>query len=151
MNRGLLDNGSCSGDAVSTNIRQAMGVLCARLTILKAVQTDARCLHADLNWLQPNSRLYNDAFNSRAKPRCCHYLSDSHLSVACSLEPTLGIGPPNTAMGQPNQPSQEVCTEHLAKDAGSFYIISTHMSHLETILCMSSGNYPAYIWYYINF
>ena len=65
----------------------------------------------DLNWLQPNSRLYNEAFTCCAKeiPHCHLCLSDAHSSSACTLEPTLGSGPTNVASRQPNQPSQEVC------------------------------------------
>ena len=65
----------------------------------------------DLDWLQPNARLYSKAFTGHAKaiPRCHHCLSDSHTTSACSLEPTLGSNPVNTGTGQSTQPSQEVC------------------------------------------
>ena len=69
----------------------------------------------DLNWLQPNSRLYNEAFTCCAKeiPHCHLCLSDAHSSSACTLEPTLeptlGSGPTNVPSRQPYQPSQEVC------------------------------------------
>ena len=64
----------------------------------------------DLDWLQPNARLYSEAFTGHAKaiPRCRHCLSDSHTTSACSLEPTLGSNPVNTGTGQSTQPSQEV-------------------------------------------
>ena len=65
----------------------------------------------DLDWSQPNARLYSEAFTGRAKaiPRCRHCLSDSHTTSACSLEPTLGSNPINSGTGQSTQPSQEVC------------------------------------------
>ena len=66
----------------------------------------------DLNWSQPNSRLYDEAFTGRAKAISC--LSDAHSSSACVLEPTLGTGPTNRASRQPNQPSQEVCRKYNA-------------------------------------
>ena len=55
----------------------------------------------DLNWSQPNSRLYNEAFTGRAKaiPRCCHCLSDAHSSSACVLEPHLEQAPPTGHQG----------------------------------------------------
>ena len=59
------------------------------------------------NWSQLNSRLHN---------RLCHgnttmsalCLSDTHVSMACSLEFTAGAGPANLGTGQPHLPNPDV-------------------------------------------
>lgn len=65
----------------------------------------------DLNWSQPCTRLYNDAFTGRAKaiPRCQHCQSDSHISTECALEPAFSAAPTSSGPKQQSQLSQEIC------------------------------------------
>ena len=43
----------------------------------------------DLNWSMPNTRLYNEAFTSRARtiPRCPHCLAEDHSGTSCPHNP----------------------------------------------------------------
>ena len=71
----------------------------------------------DLNWSQPNSRLYNEAFTGRAKaipPPLLPLPQRRPLVLSVCTGATLGTGPTNRASRQPNQPSQEVCRQYNA-------------------------------------
>ena len=77
----------------------------------------------DLNWSQPNTRLYNEAFTGRAKniPRCPHCLGEDHAAPSCPHNPNppmVGWIPDprqfSALQGQPKTltSSREVCRNY---------------------------------------